>query len=309
MKKIKIILLPLILLIIAIPLFIYYTNNNGKYHDELTLTDVATSIYSINTANELCNEIAKNDGVKVGIYSGNNDREYILPSASDNCNNTAFYNNNLSSLREGDYYEPWVWFGRGTKGTAFYKDDIKVKDENTASGNDAYFEISNYKLEYSSTGTLKRMNTIRPSEKIFMDFDISNRDLKSNDFKDIRMSFDYVVSPSNYDISLRNSIAYYVYSDSQKYGPYKLFTQDNNEYYHYTNSSGNIIYYIKTNLISENLVEGLPENINIKKIRIVPYEFYTIHAGSFKIYNFSINGYNDSFSLNKEYINVSNALN
>ena len=129
-----------------------------------------TTIYETKNATETCNAIGKNE-LKVYIYD-NVKKESTRVGKKENstgCSNTTYYNENLSTVTTNEY-EPWVWTGKVDSIATFYKEGVIQQKSDYQ-----HVIISNKSQSFDSSGVLKRHTTLRPTEKIYLDIDFSNK--------------------------------------------------------------------------------------------------------------------------------------
>ena len=319
MKKYKLIILNTFILLLLI---LCFSISNGKnlttllFYNFYSSGNVGTggqnTIYNLSNPDDICQEIMNNNKLKVGIYNYYDQESYYVESPSESCNNTSYYDNNLSNITKDDNYDSWTYFARTGFNNTVYIDDIKVKSK----GEDniySYFYISNKAATYEPQNSggdeyLIKNSTLKPGEKIFLDLNLSDIDMDL-DNKELRVSINYGHGSSDLRVDEKKSIAYYLYSKNNKiYGPFKLEFSSVERMYYIKSSSGKTLAdtVIEYNLVSENLLKDVPSNVEIEKIRIVPYEFLASQSGVFRIYNLAVSLY-DKYKDPKEYINVNNA--
>ena len=259
--------------------------------------------HEFNNPEQICNAV-KNGIIKIGIDNYYNQTSYYMKPITDKCNN--FNNPTIMDVIEGEEYSSWVRFGQNDSKHDYYYDDIIGSKEEKR-----YFFINNSSTEYNkTTKKIKQQSTLKPGENIFVEADLNDIDsnnLNTSNLKDLRLTLTYGLTTSDRNISLYNSIAYYVYTnDTIEYGPYRLADAYfiNRNYYGNGNPTTKIDEY---QLISENLLNNIPKNKVITKIKIVPYEFFPIHSGAFRFYSITLNNYKTGYEKNKEYINILNA--
>lgn len=311
MKKytISFILISIILTIF----FFWYQNKNKLMHPDYN-SDNSFNIIKYGNSDSICSGINNSD-IRIYVhsyygYDGNHDF-LVAPRKSNRCNNEEDYgvNGELRNVREGNNYSPWVNYYETEKNSKLYSNDTLLKSSGEYTPYD-YVGIRNNPQMFQDNGLIAQSNVLRPGEKIYFELDLTNSDnvINYNVYSDLRLSIDYGVTTADIDISLTNSIAYYVYTeDGHEYGPYKLYDSEYLKTYveETTSSTTEITIY---HLISENLLKNVPKNIVIDKIKVVPYEYYPVHKGSFKMFSVSLDGYEKDFK-NKYYININNAEN
>ena len=291
--------------ILIVAMFIIYSLYGNK---ELVHGDVSGNIYTLANPNVICSEFSKDDKFRVGIYNRYTYDETIIPSLGS-CSGTSYYNQYLSTVKKGDDYTSWTRVGRLSSDTAVYIDDVVVKESGKNSGYYSYFYINNALQEYDSNDILKQYNTLKAGEKIFFDINLSDKDIQYNSSSDLRLSINYGHGGSDIVVHAYKALTYYVYTDEitdgseVRYGPYEIEYFDDVGVY----TASNILR--ETNIVSENLLGKLPPNVNISKIRVVPYELSSDYKGNFKIFSLSVDLYDSKYNDSKKYVTVSDAAN
>lgn len=289
MKINKLIFLPLIIIFLA------YT--------DIVQADNGTTLFNLNTPNKICDSV-KNDNFKIYVHSyyGNNDT--LVPHDADACENTAYFNSNMSNLHQGDNYNSWTRYGLFSN---FYSNAPSVVVEGQSKSFDSkynYFVISNRNASYENN-ILKRTHTLKPGERIFFEVELDSP-ISVSSYNDLRINIDYVNAvDSDINISEKSSISYYVYNsnDGRYYGPYKQYSDQIKDIFYINKTKSQ-----KNHLISENVLTGIPSNGNITKIKIIPYNNYSAHTGAFKINSLSVTGYANKYSDPYNYLSQDQSL-
>ncbi len=290
---------------VSLFIYVYFVNSMS-----LASTSDTTNIYTLTNGDKIQAQLKKNSNFRIGIKSYyENNKSYLLDTSSGY--GTTFFKSHLANIKKGDYYEPWTTFGRVDSSHIVTIDDVKVKDLNS-NGRYSYFYINNEPQAFSeTTGNLVKTATLKPGETVFLDLDISDKNLVTNNTKDLRFTINYGFKSGDYRLDTAKTITYYLYSeDNTKYGPFYLeYTTPVNKYYT-RDSNGSIkhsVYEYKT--VSENLFKNIPNNIKITKIQVYPYELKETHAGAFRLYSISLDLYNNGYKDPTQYIKVDNAEN
>ena len=226
---------------------------------------------------------------------------------SSNSQLTSVYKDSDGVIHNNDYI-PWVNYYKTAKASQFLMDDVVLKPSGEYT-NYEYFAIRNLPQSFNSTtGYLIQNRTLRPGEKIFFEFDVNpnQQQIQSDLYTELRLNIDYGWMSGDIDVSLTDSIAFYVVtSDGTEYGPYRL---DNTKYIrtYIERSSSSDTKVDSYKLTSENLLTNIPTGKIIQKIKVVPYEFYPLQQGSFKMFAISLLGYHEHVDT-REYVDVTNA--
>ena len=263
----------------------------------------AETIYTMKNPDEVCATLQSNK-LKLFVYSYYDDKSTEVGKVQNSCSNTSYYNNNLKTKKAGQAYNSWTWHGRADTTTKYYVENIEKEKKDYQ-----YFTFSNRAQAYTAEGdTLNRLNALKPGEKVYFTIDISDLNLAANKYKDLRIQMDYGQISSDTNIVARNSIGYYLIgSDNKEYGPFRLADYNIQELVINESSSGSKTRVTKYRITSENTLSGVPSNIKINAIKIVPYDFYNTHVGYFRLYNLSLNGYSTDYTVTKNTITVNNA--
>ena len=256
--------------------------------------------YSDEEINEMLNNIGIDSLESIGIKKLD-DYNYQIMTPNNVCYNASYREKFVSKVSKGMDYPPWVYIGRMTSYSVAYVDDVIVKKDGTLNGNYSFLRIINAKRKYGEeSNKLTWSATRKPTEKIYLSINLSKINLtKTDNNNDLRLSFSYGVKSGDINIGKYDSVAYYLYANNTKYGPYK-FEYVNLEKVYYENSSKINIY----NIISENLFKDIPKDTIINKIEIVPYEFFGLLGGELKLYDLSIDKYQNNYIPNKEYLSI-----
>ncbi len=276
MKKISIVILS-----IAIFIVIYLCGFPNA--------DAATTkVLDLSSSEDVCNAVKSNNRIKIYVYDYYSNSSTLLTSKKEDCVNAEDY----------DSSQPWTQFGRNNYNVKLYSDDTLIKEKGEY-GKYSSFYISNA----SKTSGSSTAYTLTPGQKIWMKLDLTDKNLTSNAYKDLRLFIDYERDDIN--IAEYNSISYYVYTPDKTYGPYKVGKQEPISTYNKDPSKGvmTVIY----RLCSENLVQDIPIGTPITGIKIMPFDNYNKHVGKFRIYGMFLNGYNSDYNMNKTTVSQSNA--
>ncbi len=274
-----------------------------------TKAAVITNIYSSNNPNEVCSDVTAGK-IKIGVhryYHEEDESPDVMFVSTNTCSNSTYYNENVKGKTPGEDYPTFVAFGRSNTNYSQYIEGIEATDNNKY----RYFFISNKFQAYNSDNVITQTTTLKAGESIFLDIDVSDKNVNINDYNDLRISLVYGQQSSDISISLYNSIAYYVIdTDNNTYGPFNLSETEMLKRLLYINSTSSF-YINQYRLVSENILTSntIPSDTIISKIRIVPYENYPIQTGTFRVYSFSIDAYTDTFVNDKEYITTSTPAN
>ena len=261
------------------------------------------NIYKAEDAYSLCQDVIANK-VQIGVHSYYND-DTILAHGTSSCNNSAYFTNNIQGKVAGEDYPSYTYFARSDSTYKHFIEGIDVTNPDKY----RYLYISYRSQAYdATTGEIVRAKNLKPGENIFVDIDLSDKNINSSNYSDLRVTFDYAYE-DDIDIKFNSSIAYYVIDENDvKYGPYDYADIEIMKVIHYikmdnsgTITTDNTVYDYK--VVSDNLInDSLPTNTIIKKVRIVPYEDYPIQSGLFRLYSVSVDSYPNSYSNNKEYV-------
>ena len=229
----------------------------------------ATTIVNYKNSTDLCNSV-KNGIFKVGVsgyYSGQS--------------------RNITPLTNSCKVSKRI-VGRTTSTHEIYIDDTLVKKSGSY-GSYAYLYLNNKKLAVGET--------------VYFTINIENKNIMGNTYKDLRLMF----KASGGDVIEKyNSISYYVTTNKKTYGPFKMVENNYNNIYNEKDSNGKSTKYTVYDIVSDNLVKGIPKSEKIKTIKVVPYENYPVNTGYFKLFNLSLEGYTSSYS-NGKMITLKNA--
>ena len=269
----------------------------------------AENVINFNNASQICAALRKPaDGTsprfKIIVYSPNKSTTMEAPTSG--CSNTTFYNNNIDSISSGN--TQFVGFNASVSTNKIYIDDTLVKDSKQT--NDySYFSISNA----SRANPISRLKTLKPNEKVVLTIDVSDKKIKTNKFKDLRLTIKFGASSGDVNLAFINSISYYLKTKDKSYGPFKLDEVNyKNKYIEESTSADNKVTKTKIevyDLISENLLKNVPANLDITEIKIVPYEYYTARKGSLRIFSISLDGYNSTYTSKNYVSNISDIEN
>ncbi len=278
-RKTIIIILFIFSIILAL---ISFKGTNRLAADITGITTDYDKIIDLSSSDKICEAIKTNNTLKIGVYNSSSDIYNELVSPSNSCNNGADFDNYSEEI-------PWTYFGREYYSNKVYVDDILIKDEKEY-GKYSPFFIRNSPISGNATKTA----TLTPNDDILMHLNVEDKNFRSNTYKDLRLTLDYSTY-SSLNISEKNSITYYVYTDKYTYGPYGL---DDSIFINniYVESSGKMIKLPIYRLISDNLVKDIPSGEKIKEIIIVPYENYSAHKGELRMYGMQLNGYNTDYN-------------
>ncbi len=263
----------------------------------------AQSIITFRNSDQICDAVKTNKTLKVGLYSTADKKSYVMTAPEGKCLNSEVFTANKDKIKKG---EAFVRFGRTTSTNKIYVDNTLVKDQKKY-GDYSYFFISNRER---TSSTFDATHVLKPGERIFLSLNINNKGVKSNTYKDVRLSFRYGVS-SDISLTVNNSLAIYVYTDGvekNKFGPFKIAEAYYDNVYKEVSSSGSSTKITVYKIVSENLVKGIPAGQKIKSIRIYPYQGFQVNKGSFKLFNLSVDG-STGYKTQKKYTTVSNAEN
>ena len=262
----------------------------------------AEEIYSIKNPTNICNSV-KNDTLKIFVYDYYKNRDYEVGKVANSCSNTDYYNNNLKNKTKNDTFTPWTWHGRASSTTNYY-----IENNKKSKTNYQYFAISNGSIGYTSEGTLSRIKTLTPGEKIFFTVDLGDKKFASNKYKDVRITIDYAHFSGDNTIVPRNTIGIYVIgTNNETYGPYRIGDCNIKEIVSNVSESGTTSKSTTYRIVSENILKDVPNNIEIKTIKVVPYDFYNVRGGMFKFYSFDVSGYSSSYNNSKPTVTLSDA--
>ena len=261
--------------------------------NEASAVGTVSNIVSYN-AEDICNAVKTNKIIRVGLYSFYDNKGYYMDSPSNACNNSAIFNSRINQIKKG---ESFAKFGRVTKANKIYIDDTIVKRAN-AYGNYAYFYVSNGARPATVTGSAA---TLKQGETPFIQLNISDKNIKGNTYKNLRLSITYGRKSSETDISAHNSMNYYVFTNKGTYGPYPLAeTSFVNNYTEQYASTGNGSLLAVYELTSSKLTTKFAANEKINAIRVYPYYNYPLLKGSFRIFKIALGEYKN----NKSYVTV-----
>ena len=261
----------------------------------------AENIFNYKNASAICNGVKTNSEIKIIVYNNYDKKSYRMESSSTSCNNNTYYNDNLAKIEKGDSF---VSFGISPTANEIYSDNVLLKESGKTNAY-SYFRISNK----NRTDKITRLNTLKPHEKVVLTIDTSGKKIKTEKYKDLRITMKFGVAPSDVNIASYNSIAYYLITKNKTYGPYKLAETSVDNVYQEKTSSGSSTKIVTYNLVSSNLLKNVPSGLDIIGIKIVPYEYYTIRSGFLRMYSISLDGYTSSYSSKKKYVSVTNADN
>ncbi len=266
-------------------------------------TIYAETAFSINSPSGICSAVT-NDTVKIYVYDFYKNKNVEVGKVAGGCSNTAYYNTNLSNKQSGDTYPSWTWHGRASSSTKYYIENVEKKKADYQ-----YFVISNRAQKYNSTtGNLERLYTLKPGEKIFMTADLGSSAFASTKYNDARIVVEYGETSSDMSIISRSSMGFYVIgSDNKTYGPFRIDDYSLEQIVMNVAESGSQTKVRRYKLISENILTGIPSGVNVKTIKIVPYDFYNIRGGNFNIYKLSVEGYSSAYTKSKNTVSVNNA--
>ena len=270
-------------------------------------TDI-NSIYKAEDAEAICQDVISGK-LQVGVHSYYNNNDTILESRTTTCNNSTYFTDNIQGKKEGEDYPTYTFFDRSST----YKHYIEGIDVTNADKY-KYFFISSRAQQYdATTGEIIRARNLKPGESIFLDIDLSEDNINSSNYNDLRVTFDYGYKDDT-NIVLTSSVSYYIIDENDvKYGPYEFSDAEIMKNIHYvkTDNNGNVTAddLLKDyKIVSENLItDSLPANTKIKKIRIVPFEDYPTQSSLFRLYSMSVDSYNP-YSNNKEYVSGINSM-
>ncbi len=224
-----------------------------------------TSIVNLNSTDKICTALQTNQTLKVGVdnyYNG--PRE--IPSSTSSCIDST---NKL--------------FGRTTKANIIKIDD-KVVKESGKYGDYSYIYFRNDKLANG--------------ESIFMTIDVSDKNVKGNSYKDLRL---LMKAQSSTSLQTYNSLVYYVITNKKTYGPFPFEFIEFNNVYTETNTSGSDSSLVVYDIVSSNLIgkdklgNKMGSSEIIQKIKIVPYENKPTKSGIFRLFSLSLNGYSSAY--------------
>ena len=138
-----------------------------------------------------------------------------MEAPTSGCSNSQFYNDNMDAIKNGSMQ--YVAFNASTTKNKIYIDDALVKDSGKINEY-SYFAISN--MERATT--VVRSKTLKPTEKVVLTIDVSDKNIKTNNFKDLRLTIKYGATSNDVALDYINSISYYLVTKNKSYGPFKL---------------------------------------------------------------------------------------
>ena len=309
MKEKKYILYALIFGIILITMSLLVIMGRG------TAASVANHVYDASNPKQVCLDVMSGK-LKVGIrrnYDENGDEfdnptYTFLASSGSACNNDEYYNDNVKDTTKGSDYPTYTYFGRSSSNLKHYIEGVD------ATNNDEYryFYISNNFQSYDDEDKIKKLNTLKIGEKIFIDVDVTEDNLKLSDYDDVRIKIKYANGTTDRNISKKGAMVYYVItSDDTVYGPYNISETNLLKKIHYVNESADTdSVYDEYELVSDNLNDiTIPDETIIKTVRIIPYENNSFQNGLFRIYSIAVDAYqNGGYDNGKEYVSTTNAV-
>ena len=266
------------------------------------------NVIDLGSMSKICEAVRKPSGnsphMDIIVYSPK--KATTMEAPATGCSNSYFYNDNVDAIKNGSMQ--YVAFNASTSKNKIYIDDTLVKDSGKINEY-SYFAVSN--MERASTVT--RSKTLQPTEKIVFKIDVSDKNIKTNKYKDLRLTIKYGATGSDVSLDYINSISYYLITKNKQYGPFKLDEANYvNAYQEQSTSSDNKTTKSKISvydLVSKNLLTNVPGDLDITGIKIVPYEYYTNHRGYLRIFGISLDGYDTAYS-SKQYVSgISNVEN
>ena len=260
----------------------------------------AENVFNYKNGLAICNGVKTNSEIKIFVYSNYDKKSYRMESSTTSCNNSTYYNNNLSKIEKGASY---VAYDISPTSYEIYSDNVLLK-ESGKTNEYSYFRISNR----NRADTIARFSTLKPHEKVVLTIDASGKKIKTDKYKDLRLTMKVGATASDVNLASFNSIAYYLITNNKTYGPYKLFESSLDNVYQEKSADGKLTKIVTYNLVSSNLLQNVPSGLDITGIKIVPYEYYTVRTGFLRMFGISLDGYASSYS-SKKYVGVTNAEN
>ena len=154
---------------------------------------VENNIYKAENPAAICQDVISGK-IQIGVHSFYNDNDTILENRKNGCSNSTYFTNNLADKTEGEDYPTWTYFDRSSSTYNHYIEGIDV----TNADKYRYLYIQNHFQEYNaSTGKIIQSKTLKAGESIFVDIDISDKNINMRDYDDLRISFHYGQNESN----------------------------------------------------------------------------------------------------------------
>ena len=236
--------------------------------------------YELEDGDKICDAVKSNKSLKIYIKSYYDNKNYLLKSPADKCDNS-------KETRSSSF----TVYGRLYSSKEVYSDSTLVKQKG---------EIGKYSPFYISD----KSTYLKPGERLFLELDVSNQNITSDSIKDLRFKIDYEAG-TGYTFEDSNAISYYVITDKKTYGPYKSEFSDLVDV---INVSGTSIKKIRR-ISSYNLISDIPKNTKIKTIKIVPFESYDLHDKYLIIYKLGVYGYKEKYNGDRDYTTLASASN
>lgn len=271
--------------------------------------EASTVVFESKSPKTVCQDVSSGK-IKIGVQSFYNNNDTILSPTKGTCSNTKEFKNTLGSVGANDDYPSWVTFARSDASLKHSVEGVDVTDADKY----RYLYVANRNQAFDANGKLSQVATLKAGENTFIDIDLSDANLKTNDYKDIRVNMNYMYSYGDIDISLYGSITFYVIDENgNQYGPFKMGDAELKNRVRYYNDKSEKDYdeyrLVSENISSSNTSVKIPGNTKIKTIRIVPYENYPIQVGYLRIISFSVEAYHGNYNGGKQYVDVANAAN